>query len=469
MFLVSYFYAALATTLNIVLYTLTLGRYIRLEGRVRRNRFHNWNRQFRFRARDFTQPRTEGEIVALVRSSKRLRVFGAGHSFNAGVVTDETLVSLDRYKGILWKDVEKKQMAFRGGTRIRDINRALLKEGWAFAALPTHDAQSIGGIISTDVHGTGRDWGFVSQAVVRLKLVDGMGEIIECEPADDLFKAAIGGIGAVGIIVEAVIQAVDAFNINQKSEIVDREHVEANLDQLIEENDHLSLYIFAFTNKCQVNFWNRTSQKQSFLGPLREFVHHSIVALVSVWLADFLAHVRLLPTVSDFFLNLVQGSDLVLDSSEAFNRTIYYVHHELEFAIPYEETFTILRRFAALYEELYAEGMPFVAIELRFTPAGHDRTLLGGGRGRRSTWIDLLCNDSAGHERFLEAAEILMKEIGARPHLGKYCQSIDRSYLEQVHGDYFSRFGKLVQKHDPEGKFVNAFTQRLFEPRQAQS
>lgn len=464
MFLRSYLSTALATTLNIGLNALTLRRYIWLEGRVRRGGFKNWGRRFRFRPRQFAQPRSEEEIVALVRSAKRLRVFGAGHSFNEGVVTDETLVSLDRYSGILWKDPEKKQMAVRGGTRIRDINWALLKEGWAFAALPSHDAQSIGGILSTDVHGTGRDWGFVSQSVASLKIVDGQGKIIVCHPTDDLFKAAIGGIGAAGIIVEVVIQAVDSFNVSQRSEIVAREYVEANLDGLLEENEHLSLYVFAFSDKCQLHTWNRTPEKPALLGSLREFADHAIVALVSVWFADLVAHLRLLPRVSSSVLGRMRGSDLVLESSDGFNRTLYYPHHELEFAVPYEETFAVLRRFIKLYEELYREGLPFVAFELRFTPAGHERTLIGPGRGRRTTWIDLLCNDSAGYEQFLEAAEKVVREIGARPHLGKHCGALDSGYLEQVHGDAFIRFRKLVRERDPHGKFANAFTQRLFGP-----
>ncbi len=464
MFLKSYFRAALATTLNVVLNAVTLGRYLWLEGRVKGGVFHNWGHRFRFQPKQHALPRTEEEIVSLVRNSIRLRVFGAGHSFNSGVVTDATLVSLDQYTGILWVNDEKKQMGVRGGTRIRDINRALLQRGWAFAALPTHDAQSIGGIISTDVHGTGRDWGFVSQSVVSLKLVDGQGEIFECQPTDPLFQAAIGGIGAVGIIIEVVVQAVDAFKVHQKSEMVELAYVAEHLDRLIAENDHLSLYVFPFSSRCQVNTWNRTNKPRSFLGSLREFIDHALDALVSVWLADLLAHVRLLPKVSDFFLGQAKGSDLVLESSEGFNRTIYHLHHELEFTVPYEDTFPVLQRFSALYENLYGSGLPFVAIELRFTPAGHDRTLIGAGRDRRSTWIDLICNDSMGYERFLEAAEKLAQEIGARPHLGKYCRIMDRAYMAQVHGDHFALFRKLVRDHDPHGKFVNEFTQRLFEP-----
>jgi FAD/FMN-containing dehydrogenase len=84
-----------------------------------------------------------------------MRVFGSGHSFNAGVVSQETLVSLDDYSGLVWKDLDKKQLAVKGGTRVRDIIALLFEEGLAFSALPSHDAQSIAGILSTDVHGEG--------------------------------------------------------------------------------------------------------------------------------------------------------------------------------------------------------------------------------------------------------------------------------------------------------------------------
>ena len=98
------------------------------------------------------------------------RVFGSVHSFNGGIVVDDTLVFLDRYSGAIWKNLPRKQLAVRAGTRVRDVVKALLEEGLAFAAQPSHDAQSIAGILSTDVHGTGKNRGFVSESVVRLKV-----------------------------------------------------------------------------------------------------------------------------------------------------------------------------------------------------------------------------------------------------------------------------------------------------------
>jgi len=460
--ILSYFRVAFATTLNIILNALTLGRYVWLEGRVRNGVFMNWARRFQYCPKNFVQPTTEAEVVGLVKNSKCLRVFGSAHSFNGAVVVDDTLMSLDRYSGVVWKDLKKKRLAFKAGTRVRDVVKALLDEGLAFAAQPSHDAQSIAGILSTDVHGTGRDWGFVSESVVSLKLIDGQGEIIECEPADDLFKAAVGGIGAVGIILEVVVQGVDRFNVQQKTEISDLSFVENNLERLLKENDHFSLYLFPFTTKCQINTWNRTSHEQSFLGTVREFLSMSIDALLAAWFGNLVAYTGLLPALSALTHSIKKGSNLVLESSEAFNRTIYHLHQELEFTVPFEETFEACRRFIWLYEQMYSDRLPYTIFEVRFTPAGHDRTLIGAGRQRRSTWIDLVCNDSAGFEKYYAAAETYLKRDGARPHLGKYCESIDKSDLERLHQEHFVKFKQLVEKHDPEAKFANEFTRRLF-------
>jgi hypothetical protein len=458
-----YFYCGLTTTFNIIAYVLNFGNYIWLEGRVRNGFFSNWLREFGYRPRRFVRPTSEEEIVNLIKGSTGLRVFGAGHSFNSGVVADDTLISLDRYTGVIWMDREKKQVALRGGTRMREVSKLLLKEGLAFENLPSHDAQSIAGIISTDVHGTGRDWGFVSQEVVSIKLIDGRGEVHLCEPADDLFQAAIGGIGAVGIITEVVVQAVPRFKVEQKVETSTWSFVKSNLDHLIEKDVHMSLYLFPFTDKCQINIWNPTPAKQSTLGRLREFVSISADALLAAWFGNLMAYTGLLPKLSNFAHGLKRGTNLVMESYEAFNRSIYHLHQELEFAVPYENTVAVCERFIKLYEEMYEkEKLPFTILEVRFTPAGHNRTMIGPGRERRSTWIDLLANDSHGYEKYFAAAEGLMREVDARPHPGKFNASFTKEDLMGLHQGHFVKFLDLVKQHDPDRKFANEFTRRLF-------
>jgi len=462
MVLWSYLRAGAFTTLNVILNAATLGKYVWLEGRVGRGVFANWARRFRYTPEEFARPTNEEEIVDLVKRSGSVRVFGSAHSFNAGVVSGGTLVSLDNYSGLIHKDRAAKQITVKGGTRVRDVVELLLEEGWAFRALPSHDAQSIAGILSTDVHGTGRDWGFVSESVTRLELVDGRGETHECRPGDDLFRAAIGGIGAVGVISSVTVQGVERFTVEQRVQTKDLSFVEDNLDRLLAENDHLSLYLFPFTQKCRVNTWNRTSKVQTPLGDLKEFLKISADALLAAWVGNLFAHSGLLARFSLLLYGVELGSHLVLESNKAFNRTIYHLHQELEFTVPFDDAFEVVRRFIGLYEEMYPSGLPYTLFEVRFTPEGHDRTLIGAGRERRCAWIDLVCTDSRGFKRYYAAAEELVREIGARLHLGKYCEALTEADLAKLHGDSFTKFRSLVETHDPDGKFTNEFTRRLF-------
>jgi FAD/FMN-containing dehydrogenase len=458
-----YFSVAFATTLNVILYALTFGRFLWLEGRVRGGVFRNWGRRYRYRPGAFAEPTSEQEIVALVKGHKGVRVFGAGHSFNPGVVADNVLVSLDGYKGMIWRDLAQMRVAFKGGTRVREISRVLFDNGAAIGALPSHDAQSIAGIISTDVHGTGRDWGFVSEWVERIKLVDGRGEVHECGPEDELFKAAIGGIGAVGIITEVVLRAVPRFNIDQKVEMADLRHVRDNFDDIFARNKHTSLYVFPFSDRCQINTWNPTENPRSRLGPLREFINISKDALLTAWFGGLMANTGLLPRLATHAYRFKRGTDLVLESYKGYNRSIYPLHQELEFTVPFEQTFDVCERLLKLYQRMYAEArLPYTFIEVRFTPAGHERTLVGAGRGRRSAWIDVICNDEDGFEKYYAACEDVMRELdGARPHMGKYCQSIDKEFMRRAHGEHYVRFLRMAEKHDPEGKFLNDFTRRV--------
>ena len=86
----------------------------------------------------------------------------------------------------------------------------------------------------------------------------------------------------------------------------------------------------------------------------------------------------------------------------------------------------------------------------------------GAGRGRHCTWKDLVCNDSQGFEKYYAAAEDLIKEIGARPHLGKFCETFDAEDLASLHQGSFTTFMNLVGRHDPDRKFASDFTRRPF-------
>jgi FAD/FMN-containing dehydrogenase len=173
----------LYTLINIILYAGSFGKYIWLEGRFKNGVYRNWSRVLAYKPKKYLTPATEEEIIQIIKESEKIRVVGAGHSFNRGAVSDEVLVSLDKYSGIVWKDLNEKRVCVKGGTRVRDISEILWKKyNLALIALPSHDAQSIAGILATDVHGTGREYGFVNQSVLKIKLIDGRGEVCRVHP-----------------------------------------------------------------------------------------------------------------------------------------------------------------------------------------------------------------------------------------------------------------------------------------------
>jgi FAD/FMN-containing dehydrogenase len=76
----SYLRVGFNTTLNIILYAATTGKYLWLEGRVSGGIFRNWARRFRYTPIMYAEPSSEQEIVEIVRDCAKVRVFGSGHS-----------------------------------------------------------------------------------------------------------------------------------------------------------------------------------------------------------------------------------------------------------------------------------------------------------------------------------------------------------------------------------------------------
>src|SRR5690606_38279243 len=118
-----------------------------------------------------------------------------GHSFNDSPLSDDTMISLDDYDRILELDVTGKRVRVQGGIRLRDLNAALWDAKLALPVLGSTDVQSLAGLVATDLHGTGRDHGFLSEQLLSLRVIAADGTAQTVRPGDPLFHAAIGAIG----------------------------------------------------------------------------------------------------------------------------------------------------------------------------------------------------------------------------------------------------------------------------------
>ncbi|MGH1492634.1 MAG: D-arabinono-1,4-lactone oxidase [Acidimicrobiales bacterium] len=456
--------AAAKTISNMCLYVLSGRRSLLLEGRRKRGTYRNWSGDRRHRA-DWHEPETEEAVAEVIRRSTSVRVVGSGHSFNDGLATTDATISLEHLSGVVSIDHQLRQATVWAGTRLRDLTPVLLKEGLAFRSLASHDAQSVAGILSTDVHGTGRLPAHLSDQVVSLRLVDGTGAVSEVGPDDDLFKAAVGGLGSVGVITQVTVQCVDAFNLRQASGVKSRRWAEKHLEQLLSQHDHVSFYAYPFTDLLHVHTWDHTDDRRSFLGARREAMNEAKAAVAAATFGDAMAHFGKLPKTADRAMRMQAPSSRVLHSHEAFSRSQYHLHQELEIAVPHERVWTELDQTLHLYEEMYRQRrLPFLLVEVRFSPAGHDRSFLGAGAERATAWLCLCCNQSGAVDEYFESVEQWLGEADARVHLGKWCETLDADDVAAMHGDRFKRFAEVRDEADPKGRFVNPFIERVLGP-----
>ena len=416
-------------------------------------------------------------ICRIVRDAQNVRVVGAGHSFNRAPVTDATLISLDRYKQVTLRPHPDKDTwtiaTVQAGVRLRDLNRILYDAGYALSVAGSTDPQSVGGLVATDLHGTGRDHGFLSESTRSLRIVDAEGRARTLKRGDDVFHAAFGGIGTCGVVIELEIECEPAYNLATAVKLVDREWAEEKIEALLAENTHVSFYYFGgFARRTaqeslkglarvRMNKWNRT------VDPPTQWprTHRLIAELGDVLFSGFLFDIARLLHIANpfarvaFFLYglVVNLRELVYPAHEGFSRILYFRHDEMEYGIPFESYRECLQEVRTL---LLKHRYPTI-IEIRFTP-DKSQALLGPGTGRRTAYIELAPSMSRPTDPIFAEFEKIVLKYGGRPHLGKKT-NIGLEDLAAIYPpDVLQRFQDARRSQDPRGKFMNEFTDRLF-------
>jgi FAD/FMN-containing dehydrogenase len=431
----------------------------RHEGRYEGGRWSNWTEDYAVVPTRYACPRDEETLRRIVADSRQVRVVGGGHSFNDSPLCADTLISLDALDRVLAFDPLRRTIRVQAGVRLRDLNKVLAQASFALPVLGSTDAQSLGGLIATDLHGTGRDHGFLSEQILGLRVVLADGDARDVGPGDPLFHAVMGGLGAVGVVTEVELQLVDTFNFCKRTAMVDRATTEAQLDALILQHDHQSYYYIGGASRqeaVRAHTWDHTQD------PVTEGWDATKAAqeLSDFGISAFLPELAeaLVQLDEDHVLSNLAAPDhqLVMPAQRGFGRKLFYRHDEIELAVPFEAYHDCLNDVLTLLrDEDY-----FSIVEVRFTP-DRSQALIGPGVGRRSAWIELATPLSQPRGLMYARVEAILRAYGGRPHLGKKTTFTHHELLE-VYGERFTAFQAVRSRVDPTGKLLNPFTRRLF-------
>lgn len=228
----------------------------------------NWAGNVKWNPAELCYPKTEHEIQKIViraaNDHKSIRLIGTGHSFSKLCETDQIMISLDNYQGLISTDKQLCQATVKAGTKLNVLGDLLFQEGMAMENLGDIDVQSIAGTISTGTHGTGKEFGTISTQIIALKFINGKGEIVNCSTTEnkELFLAAQVSLGVLGIITEVTIQCIPNYKLALYTEKENLESVLLSLDERNSNNRNFEFYWFPYTSTVFTKTSNEVSESK---------------------------------------------------------------------------------------------------------------------------------------------------------------------------------------------------------------
>jgi len=141
---------------------------------------------------------------------------------------------------ILSFDGDAAQIRVQSGTRLIDIYQHVHHRRLFLGASPTESHSSVAGAICANVNGKeGWHHGSFAHQVVGLKLLLAGGEILDIDRSHEFFNAVVGGIGMLGVILEATLQLKPIPSPFVRVDRIPASNVDALLETLAEvEKSH---------------------------------------------------------------------------------------------------------------------------------------------------------------------------------------------------------------------------------------
>jgi L-gulonolactone oxidase len=426
-------------------------------------RFVNWAGNQRARPRRRHAPTSEDEIVSIVRGVRErgetLRVVGAGHSWSDAALSDDNLVTLDRYADVVAVDHDQRRVTVKAGMRLSALVVALDRVGLAMENLGSIAAQTVAGAIATGTHGTGLGHGILATQVVSLRLVDGTGEVhtLCADDGDDLLDAARVSLGCLGVLTELTLRCRDAFDLEERAWSLPFAEVARTLPELAREHEHLKAWWLPHTGRVQIFAFTPTAAPRAGAGRASRALDDAINKTV---FPAILGVGRALPRTLPELNRLVgrtyfQDRRRVARSDLVFNVAMPPRHLEMEYGIPVDalpEALTDFERLIARHR-LHVDMVQ----EVRFVAP--DDCHLSPAHGRESCQLGAYISNPRDRDAFFAGFEALALAADGRPHWGKLFNVGALELAPRfLHWD---RFQELRRRFDPDRVFASAFTRRV--------
>jgi xylitol oxidase len=406
----------------------------------------NWAGNVTYSASTVSEPTSVDELAELVAGSTKLRVLGAGHSFNRIADTTGTLVSLARMPPEVVVLPDRATVRAAAGLPLSRLAQALWDDGLALPTMPSLPHITVAGACLTATHGSGDAVGSLAAAVRAVHLVTATGERAVIKAGDPDFEGSVVGLGALGVVTALELAVRPAFEVEQ------RVYDGLSWDALTEHVDGLlgcaySVSVFtALAGPSRIWIKRRTDDPAPDLSPLgvgpADGPQHPVRGADPVNTTDQLGpagpwHHRLPHFRPEFSPST--GAEL-----------------QSELLVPREHAADALR----LLKQLEKAITPLVqTIEVRSVaaePLWLSPTYQRAGVGLHFTWGP----DESAVWPVVRAVERALAPLRPRPHWGKLFGLPPAELAARY--PRWADFGRLRRRADPGGTFGNALLDSWF-------
>lgn len=181
------------------------------------------------------EPKSVAEIQTAVRKAKRdgraISISGGRHSMGGQQFGEGTLhLSLSSFRGVLNLDSELGIVEVQSGIQWPDLvdwlsrNQAGMDRRWGIRQKQTGaDRLSIGGALSSNIHGRGLKMRPIVDDVESFTLIDAEGNLKTCSRTEnrELFRLAIGGYGLFGVIGTVKLRLAPVTTLERVVELIE--------------------------------------------------------------------------------------------------------------------------------------------------------------------------------------------------------------------------------------------------------
>lgn len=407
----------------------------------------NWAGNICYSAERVHHATSAEDARAYVVGSARFKALGSRHCFNDIADSAGVALSLELLQGMSL-DAAHQTVTVGAGVKYGQLGPFLDEKGFALHNLASLPHISVVGACATATHGSGERNGNLATAVSALDLITADGDLVKLDRSSAEFRAAVVGLGALGVITRMTLDVEPRFEVRQHVYLdLPLRSVEQHFDAIQASGYSVSLFT-DWRNRNITELWIKTrTDRPSSAAP-------------DEYLGAKLATVDVHPIAGISAENCTEQRDV---PGPWYDRLPHFrmgftpsagKELQTEYLVARADALDAILAVARL-SELVSPHL--LVCEIR--TVAEDDLWMSTAYGRPSVAIHFTWEqDCEAIGRILPVIEKELKPYRARPHWGKLFHR-SAGELRPLY-ERFDDFLDVARRYDRKGKFRNAFLAR---------